>query len=518
MIKHVTLPLLLAAGFASAEGRKKSASYVNPRFLADIDEDKKLVTATQTVTPSSDAVKESFRTVTYKIDMVDGDTAAYADAVFGDDADENGLMLDAIVDAILEGEDPDGEKIVSITADFLDGEAFVQSTTPEPARKKRMMSTSGEYSTTITIVYGEAPEIILESDMYDYFYDTADDDTIEFEFESFGTDPLKGYGWTAEGDAEVDADAVDEEYRTVEYEMTFTSNVDLDGEENLWSSELAPALLDLDSGSVAVEISATTLAVKSTAARRLRADEEEEKTYTYSSTVSVVYTSVDASKLDLGLPKETDKGLAKVLDALKEAAVAAEYDVEDDAADNYVELEVTAFARTTPLVTGATASRDLTTSADAEADRTLTVSAEFTSTKQFTTTQITSLEGQISSEMIALDTADNILSVETDVTEQAAAAAARRLLQTTYTYDSVSTLIAVSKDAASDAKTLLGESLDAATFKTILDDAASAAGIEATFTVDKAPGIEGGAAASSGASAAILGGALGLFAAVAALL
>jgi hypothetical protein len=461
------------------------------------------------------------RTVVYEIEIKDGVSDSDANTFDGDDA--KGAAISRVIKAILEGED-DGstKKIISITADLVTVKTpFVA----DPSRRSLLAATPGVYTTKITVVYADEPELIAEDDMEDYFQQAASDYAAEaspladdISLSSFAIQPVKGYAWEAQGNGDAGTDAPDAEYRTVEYEATFTSDVNLAGKENFFTEQLAPKLIDqLDSADVVVTMSATTIAkAKASSATRRLAD----TTYTYTSTVAVVYASVAASKLDLGLPKETDKGMRKVQAALEATAEILDYDVEDDNAANYIDITAKSFTRVTPLVEGSKAARtDLTTSADSEASRTLTVSAEFTSTKKFTSSEITDLEGQISDQVMDLDTNDNILSVETDVAEQAAAAA-RRLLATTYSYDSTSTVITVSATAAADAKTLLATELTAAGFKTILADAASAAGISgATFVVATAPGVVGAAAAdSSAASAAILGGALGLFAAVAALL
>jgi hypothetical protein len=407
----------------------------------------------------------------------------------------------------------DEKKIISITV----GDGTYDE---DPVTSPAADLADGVVSGTVVIVYAETVEVMSNTafgDLLAKFYDEdlggeADEITVD-EVTSVAK---ANFAWEVSSDTEVATDAVVESLRTVSYDLTFTSSVDLAGSENIMSYELANQLLDIDT-SVVTSLSATTLSKLTTARRHLSAETAAPKTYTYSTTVEIVYASLDDSKLDLGLPKETDKGIGLLQTALEAAAVESDFDVEDDTADEYIELEVTAFSRTTPLIDGSKSARsDLTTSADSEASRTLTVSGEFTSSVKFTSAQTTALEGRISDEMMQLDTGDNILSVSTDVEEQAAAA--RRLLAT-YTYDSTSTVITVSATAATDAKTLLVDSLTAESFKTILADAASDAGITGvTFEVTDAPGIVGGDAASSGASAAILGGALGLFAAVAALL
>jgi hypothetical protein len=490
-MKQVTLPLLLTAGFASAD-----------RVFTAVRPARMMAAGTITANPASltpGSASATSRSVTYKVTIIEDEGAT----TINSPVDCEASLAEELI-ALL---DEDEEKIVKITVSEFDEVVATEAGGDD-----------GEYTTEITIEYSEDIEAVSNTEMagfLDELYETACGGT-EGEAEATVTSTaVKGHEWEVDGEAEADDDAVDEEFRTVEYTVQFTSSVDLKGSENFMTQELATELLGLDdSADAIVSLSATTMSgSKNTAARRLNAD-----TWTYTSTVSVVYASLAASKLDLGLPALADKGAEKLQDILDVVAVANEFVTDDDESDDYIEITSPSMVRVTPLVKGDTASRtDLTTSSDSEESRTLTVSGEFTSTKKFTTAEIADLEGSISNEMMDLDTADNILSVTTDVAEQAAAA--RRLLAT-YAYDSTSTVVAVSATAATDAKTLLA-TLTADGFKTIISDAATAAGITgATFTVAAAPGVVGGAAAASasGASAAILGGALGLLAAVAALL
>ena len=103
------------------------------------------------------------------------------------------------------------------------------------------------------------------------------------------------------------------------------------------------------------------------------------------------------------------------------------------------DIKMTGLTREAPLVSGGKAARG---SSVAEESHTLTVSV-FSSTKRFFTSEEASLEGQVSHEVIALDTNSNILYL---------------LLAT---YDSTSTVIAVSTTTASNTKSLLVTNLKA---------------------------------------------------------
>jgi hypothetical protein len=495
MMKQITLPLLLTAGFASAD---RVFTAVHPELRM---KNRMMPAGTSTADPASltpGSASAASRTVTYSMTATEKKGAA--SAIEGCEY----YMAELLIAAL----DEDIEKIARITVSEFKGD-------PETGA-----SVDGEYKGDIKIEYATDIEAISNAALIDEIVTAYEDATDGCGGAAGDLDvvvtatAVKGHEWEVTGDAEADSDAVDKEYRTVEYTMQFTSSVDLKGSENFMSQELATELLTLDeSADAIVSLTTTTLSgSKNTAARRLNAD-----TWTYTLTATVVYASLAASKLDLGLPALADKGAEKLQTILDDVAEANEFVIDDDESDDYIEITSPSMVRVTPLVKGDTASRtDLTTSSDSEESRTLTVSGEFTSTKKFTSAEIADLEGSISNEMMDLDTADNILSVTTDVAEQSAST--RRLLAT-YSYDSTSTVVTVSATAATDAKTLLSSSLTADGFKTILADAATAAGITgATFTVAAAPGIVGGAASASGASAAILGGALGLFAAVAALL